>query len=197
MFKPSKEGIQETAENYLTMPYIGSGVITDIDLKEIAGQDNVLVTTFKLNGEDVTGKSVKGSTHGRLDFPPNLDDPDKVKKAVDRIGYFAMKFAPEEEVLGVNGSNWRDYCSKIIQLLNKHEVIGAEVNIKVVGNVYNGKARVATPMYPGWIYVGEELPSFSKSELESNAEYMQVINSVPDETTENAVNPELIDEAGF
>lgn len=198
MFKASPEGTRETSTNYLNMPYLGSATVKDIKLEEINNTENCFVVYLETHGEDIKGNSVNGFIHNRTEWAPDENtDQEKVKKAIDRIAYFVAKFAPEEEVLAVEGTNWRDYCSKMIQLLNKYNAIGTEANIKVIGNVYNGKASVQTPKYPGWIYTDGSMPAFSKSELAANREYLAALSATPTSTDEQSVDMDLIDEAGF
>lgn len=196
MIGATKEGIQESQyANYLNMPYIGPAVVSNYELTEIAGQDNVFSVEFELQGSDIKDQNVEGFIHSRLEFEPEGDE--KLQKAVDRIAYFAKKFAAEEDVMAIKGQNWRDYCSKMIQLLNAHNVKGAEATIKVIGNVYNGKARVQSPKYPGWISTDGKPLVFSKKEMEANAEYLAALTAAPTPTEESAVSVDLVDEAGF
>lgn len=198
MYKARKEGIEETSSNYLNMPYLGAAVVKDIAVKEVGTSPNNFVVTFDLLGQDINGTDVKGVEHDRIEWSPNQDTAeDKEQGKIDRIGYFAGKFVPEEEVLAVEGQNWRDYCSKMLQLLQRHEVVGKECNIKVVGNVYKNKARVQTPMYPGWIYTDGTMPSFSTKELEANREYIAALSAKPDQASADGVTADQIDEAGF
>lgn len=198
MFKATKEATTETSVNYLNKPYCGPAEVTNIELKEIAGSDNNFVVTFSLLGEDIEGRPVTGSIYNRTEWAPDANTAeDKVQNAVGRIAYFAAKFVPEEEVLAIEGQNWRDYCSKIMQLLTKYEVVGKGANIKVIGNVYNGKARVASPKYPGWIYTDGTMPSFSNKEIDANREYMQAINSAPSEASADAIPNADFGDAGF
>lgn len=198
MFKATKEATTESSVNYLNKPYCGPAEVTNIELKEIAGSDNNFVVTFSLLGEDSEGKQVTGSIYNRTEWAPTADTADdKVQNAIGRIAYFAAKFVPEEEVLAVEGQNWRDYCSKIMQLLQKHEVTGKGANIKVIGNVYNGKARVGSPKYAGWIYTDGTMPSFSNKELEANREYIEAKNAAPSEAAASNIPNADFGDAGF
>lgn len=196
MIGATEEGLQESQySSYLNTPFIGKASVKEFGLKEIAGQDNVFYIDFEVLGNDWLGQNVSGFVHSRIEFPPA--DDEKLQKAVDRIGYFAQKFAPKEEVMAVKGANWRDYCSKMIQLLRSHSVEGADANIKVIGNVYNGKARVQSPKYPGWISTDGSPLVFSNKEIEANKEFLAAQKAAPSETTQDSVAVDAIDEAGF
>lgn len=192
-FGTSKAEIQDSGNaSYLSMPYLGEARLTSVVVEDIESKSgdlfpDVLKFQFKVLGEDVVGNDVKGQIVEKAEFPPREDDDQKkITNKTGRIGYIMKYFMPEEDVLINNANSWREFVDIVIKRFEKNSgYVDIPVKLKVVGNVYNGKANVQIPNYKGFLQ-GESSDSaitFSKNELSANREYIQV-QTVPDDNVE-------------
>lgn len=199
MFQAKEEGMQDTGLNILTVPYLGPAKLSNVEVKEVGSVPNCLQFTFTLSGDDMEGNSVKGINHQHVEWAPNdNDDAETKQKKVDRIAYIAGRIVPEEKVLGIQATTWVDYCKAVINLLEDHAYSSRNLVIKVLGNVWQGKARVKFPGYNSFVTTEDGKPlTWSANELKQNQEYLSALGAKPTAATDDAVALDDVEQAGF
>src|SRR5690625_77850 len=201
MFKASKDGMKDTGLSFLTTPYLGPAQLKEVALAEVNNTPDCLQWTFELKGEDDKGNDVSGIEHQHVEWAVNeQDDQESIQKKIDRIAYMTSTIVPEEKIQAIEAPNWKAYCHAIIELLQSHGYTQRQLEIKVLGNVYNGKARVRFPGYNSFIKgEGGKPLTLSPREREENAKYYAAQNAAPSEPTLDVGSMNVSDlyDAGF
>lgn len=115
-----------------------------------------------------------------IEFKPREEDnQDKLERKRDRILYILDKVTNKD--IKIDAESWEDFTSKVKAELDKFSGKNSPVlYIKLVGNVYNGNARLQFPNYYGGCLSRKDenkKPTVSKSEQKKNDEYNQFQNS--------------------
>lgn len=198
MFKASENATEGTGLSYLDMPYCGPAKIRDVSIEEINNTPNCFKVTFgDLNGTDVKGNDIKpGTTHEHVEWKPDADTDDKkIQSRVDRIAYIAGKVAPKERVESISADSWDGYIAAVKELMEQAGYSSKQLYIKVLGNVYNGNARVRFPGYRDFLSEEADL-GFSAREQAENEKYLEAIAAPASGANESGV-VDNVEEAGF
>ena len=126
---------------------------------------------------DVMLENEAGETYRiRIFNPDENTDPTKIAKGQERasntVAYLATKIHGEDKVLdGSKIKDWEGFTAAAIKLIGEYS--GKLFQFKTVGNVYNGRANLVTPLYWGWLEPMDSSKklSYSQSEREANAKY--------------------------
>lgn len=116
--------------------------------------------------------------------PTDAKAQSKMQNLSKRIGHIATKFVSEDVVKNIKATSFVDYGNQIANLLNAACGAVKDLEIKIVGNVYNGKATSGFTGYPPFIS-RKSSPSykrltFSANENKSNGEYKAHSAAAPD-----------------
>lgn len=156
---------------------LGVGIHQDVSLVEIKafktepnGQGKVYdVIDFKF--ENPVGKS-----HTIRQFDPAGSAPDKVAKNQTKVSnfvaYVATKVKGVDTILSGDGiKTWEDFTKKAIELIGDPKEV--KFQLKLNGNVYNGRASVVISNFGGWLERQESKLrlEFTPSEKQGNNEY--------------------------
>ena len=139
------------------------------------GGEGTAILTFTFDGE-------KGPVqHTEYDIKAGDEKAaSKAENMVKRVGHILSRVGVSKEVLATNNNTTFDaYANWVMGVLGT-SYKGIKVDIKIVGNVYQGKA---TSGFPGYIPFIEKSPSnisFSATEVSSNNAYFKTLNATPD-----------------
>lgn len=127
---------------------------------------------------DVVFKNAQGQYQQRMFNPDN--DADAARKEKNQeyysklMAYILKKLKGKDIEVPSTINNWKELTDWFIKEAGqKAEYSKVLLQLKLVGNVYDGKANVVTTRYFGWLerMDSEKKIKFSANELQSNAEY--------------------------
>lgn len=182
MFKP------QAGTNYdgLSIASLAPGIYKDYELKEIKfenttkadGSAGKEILTFLFDGPQ--------GPHQHTEYEIASDDPKVESKSANlfkRVGHIMSKFVPRATVDSFGGGDFKTLSNWVVNTLNPVKA-GVKVEIKVLGNVYNGEARSNFPGYPPFIArtgASDYKPlAFSANENTENRKYAEFQNATPD-----------------
>jgi len=184
VFQANEEKSESSGSAYLQTPYLGPVSPVEFSKEKVGSKDNCFVAKMKLLGEDIEGNDVSGIIQNYVEWNPMDKNQDKQEKAINRLAYFARHFAPKKDVLAIKAKSWEEYVDKIIQTLNKNKATERDdIVMKFSGSVYKGTPSINTVGYHAFIANedSDENLMFTKSEMQVNKEYLQAVNSTPDD----------------
>lgn len=166
-----------------------SSEIADVQYLSHGEHSNVRVTDIsaglkkRKNSEeeddvcDVLFRSIQGQYQLRVFNPDNDEDEDRREKNQEYIpklfAYILKKLKNKEiEVPAVN--SFKELCDWFIKEAgDPKEYSKVSLELKLVGNVYNGKATVGVTRYFGWLERSDsgKKVKFSANEISANATY--------------------------
>lgn len=172
----------------LSIPALGPGIYSGYSLNKVE-----LTQTTKQDGSQ--GKDIlvfhfdgPQGPHQYTEFDVDPTDAKAESKRDNmsvRITHIMTKFIPKDQADAIGGADFKSYAANVVAALNP--AITSQVKtleIKVLGNVYNGKATSNFPGYPPFIAkVGapDYKPlSFSDRERKANQEYNNFLSATPD-----------------
>jgi hypothetical protein len=126
---------------------------------------------------DIIYKNPQGETYTQRLFNPEEGDVSKQEKnektVSDTVTYIAKKVQNKDvELDGSKIKSWDDFTKEATAMIAPF-MKGVKLALKLVGNVYNNKARLGTTAYFGWLERMDsgKYPKYSPNEVESNVEY--------------------------
>jgi hypothetical protein len=154
------------------------GIHSDVEISEITAlttEPNKQAKTFDVL--DIIFINKKGEDHKLRIFNPDSDtDPVRVAKnqenASNTVAYLASKVAGEDKALdGSEIKSWKDFTKAAIKLIG--DTSGKLFQLKICGNVWNGKASLTLPNYRGWLESSQSSKTlaYTPSEMARNNEY--------------------------
>lgn len=176
----------------LTKPYLGPAKLLSGG-SDTVGKDSqykVIKFTFLVLDPDL-----KGVQHEHAIFEPDSSDEEKVDKMRARVAHILKYFVGEEMALSaVNAATSFDNLgTNVTKALERTEAQwkDKEVSIKVLGSVYNGKARLDFPAYLGFIADEESAAALAwgRRELSDNAQYLAALETPATSSTEVEGSP--------
>lgn len=176
----------------LTQPYLGPAKLTSGGFAEVGKEVKYPVIQFAF---ECLGADVKGIQYEETIFEPDADNDERIDKMRSRVAYILQYFCGEEMALAaVNAAtSFENLGVNVGKALERSEAVWKEkvVQIKVLGSVYNGKARLGFPGYKGFIADGESSAplAWSRRELNDNAEYKAAIETPATEAEEVEGSP--------
>lgn len=172
----------------LSIASLPPGIYEGYELKEVKKEK-----TTKSDG--TTGKNIltflfdgpKGP-HQHTEYEVDATDEKKDSKEVNafkRVAHIITKFVPRTVVDNATFNTFEEFATFVVNTLNPSVTNGVKLNIKVMGNVYNGEARSSFPGYPPFIarpgHTDYKPLFFSdKENAENNKYYNHVNNATPD-----------------
>lgn len=176
----------------LTKPYLGPAKLLSGGFNEVGREIKypVIQFTFECLADDV-----KGVRYEETIFEPDAGEDEKIEKMMSRVGYILQYFAGEETTLAaVNAAqSFENLGVNVGKALERTEDIWKDkvVKIKVLGSVYNSKARLGFPGYKGFIADSESAVPlvWSRRELSDIAEYLASLQAPPTESEEVEGSP--------
>lgn len=123
-----------------------------------------------------------GQAHQHTEWEILATDNDAEKKAdnlVLRIGHILRKFVSPEVVAANVATTWEQLTAWVMATLPQGFQT-VSLDLKVLGNVYNGKATSAFPGYLPFVVKSGDPLSFSAKETAANNEYYAFIAAKPD-----------------
>ena len=186
----------QAGTNYdgLSIASLAPGIYEGYELKEVKlerttkadGTQGKQILTFLFDGP-------KGP-HQHTEY--EVDDADATKKAskeanvFKRVAHIATKYVNRSVVDSANFNTFAELGQFIVNTLSP-VIKGVKVNIKVMGNVYNGEAKSSFAGYPPFISrpgAADYKPLFfSDRENAENAKYFNHVNSAtPDKEQSTA-----------
>lgn len=161
------------------------GIHNDVEITKIEAVEIVNKVGKKFNLLDFTFENAKGETHLHRLFNPDTEtDPNKkAKKQVgvsNFVAYIATKVNGKPCIFSGEGvESWEDFTTAAIELIGDG-YLGKKFQVKLLGNVYKGKASIVIPNYTGWIepQESEKRLKFSPSEKKGNLEYKAFYETV-------------------
>jgi len=126
-------------------------------------------------------------------FNPESGNETYLEKNKEHAGalvtYIASKVTGEESEIPDTVDSWKSFTKAAIKLIPINDTT---LSIKLVGNVYNGKANIQVTRYWGWLTrtdSGKKL-KFSQNELGDNAQYEKHFAPASStSSTEDDINP--------
>lgn len=201
-FGPDSEDVQESQRKpEITYPYCGNGYLNDVFGDEYGDNDKkVLVFQFvgtddeKFMGED---KEYDELAFRKVEWPPreqDLEEPEgggdsPFQNAVKRIVYIAKYFLGEETAIKLADFEaptaddyWEKLRARVISAFEDVNYSEKPIRFKLVGNVYQGNARLQMPRYLGFMSDenSEEPVSFNDGEKQDNREFISAVSETPD-----------------
>ncbi len=140
---------------------------------------------------DVLFKSAAGQFQLRVFNPDKGDDAEKVAKnqkyTSDLFAYLGRKITGKDVEIPSTISSFKELTDYFIKLIGPKEGYSKlRFALKLVGNVYNGKANIQVTRYFGWLerMDSAKKPVSSPSEIAKNNEYDAFIaNKTPNTST--------------
>jgi hypothetical protein len=195
-FGVSKEAIQETGfAPQLKVPYVGEAKLTKVSRERLGANEqegkegfDTIVYSFALAGNNEVEKNTE---YREVIFAPNADaTEEQIESLITRTTYINKYWLGEEMAIRismVSGNTllevWDEFANNIVKAFSLTKYTSNIVRIKVLGSVYNGKARLRMPGYKtGFISDDKSdhpLTSFSAKEDKSNREFLAAEKSVP------------------
>lgn len=148
-------GYGSKSENLRESSSLGVGIHSNVALKEVKAH----TTEPKKEGADTyevldfTFKNAKGDQYTYRVFNPEKGDALKIeqnaKDAADKVVYILAKLSGKPVEIPDTIESWEEFCAFVKDALPKdYDKIALE--IKLIGNVYNGRANVQAPnIYKG------------------------------------------------
>lgn len=171
----------------LSIASLEPGIYENVSLKEVKvekttkadGSEGKNILTFLFS----TSKGDHQHTEYEVD-PTDIKAVSKMQNLSKRVGHIMTKFVSEEVVKGIIANSFVEYATKVAQILNPVVNSVKDLEIKVVGNVYNGKATSGFPGYVPFIS-RKSSPSykrlqFTANENGQNKQYSDFNNASPD-----------------
>jgi len=175
----------------LTKPYLGPAKLLSGGLDTVGkeGEWTVIKFIFQLLDPEF-----KGVQHESAIFEPQ-DEDDRVEKMQRRVAYILKYFVGEEMALNaVNAAtSFENLAANVSEALRRAEDSWKtkEVQVKVLGSVYNGKARLDFPAYLG--FIGDENSaaalSWGRREISDNAAYLASLETPATTASEMGGSP--------
>lgn len=184
----------------LSIASLEPGIYENVTLKEVKaerttkgdGTEGKNILTFLFS----TPKGEHQHTEYEVD-PTDAKADSKMKNLSKRVGHIMTKFVAEEVVKGITASSFQEYATKVAQILNPIAPSVKDLEIKIVGNVYNGKA---TSNFPGYVpFISRKSGAsykrlqFSANENSQNKEYTNFSSASPDNDTVATTERKAVD----
>lgn len=152
-------------------------------VKKQDGSEGKKVITFTFKGKYTKGASEYVGEYQHTEW--ETDDAKKATNLVKRVSHILDALGvPEEKILSNKTTTFDDYMAWVNDILIDHKpnLPKALVDIKIVGNVYNGKKTSGFTPYLGFICTsGTKELRFSSQEETANLQYSTfVVKSKPD-----------------
>lgn len=162
--------------------------------------DEISTEDFTSNSDEVfenpfriffTLKDSEGNEYqfSHMEFAPREDeDETKIQNKANRLLHLVKEITGRN--MKFNDEEWTDAIEKVKKALDQYcGKNSPELCVKILGNVYNGKARLQIPGYLPFIKRKEESDRLfiSKNEKKKNEEYLKEIQDQPDKEEDDLV----------
>lgn len=177
----------------INIPSLPPGIYKNFKLEEVkkdlttpqGDKVGTAIMTFLFIGAE--------GAHQHTEYDIKADDAKATSKSesmVKRMGHILRTFGVAQATLDAmpQQPSFDAYCNWVIATIPQTYKT-TPVELKIVGNVYNGKATAGFPGYIPFLASGlggTKSLSFSSSELAQNAAYASHHNSTPDKETQAA-----------
>lgn len=187
-----------TGTNYdgLNIPSLPPGIYNDYKLTDIkkdrttpsGGGEGTLILTFTFDGKE--------GPFQHTEYDIKADDAkaaDKAANMVKRVGHILRQFNIPQATLDSmpEHANFDAYCNWIMATIGQ-SYVGVPLMMKVIGSVYEGKARTSFPGYIPFLAsgnAGTKSLSFSANEKLGNDQWSKHQNSTPDTESPSGGSP--------
>lgn len=175
----------------LQTPGIYKASLQSVEVKNIERKDGTIAAEKAL----VFSFNTTDGSFQHIEYQPNDKSTDKsIENLKKRVKHIMLRFMSEEQT-HMTANNWDEYTAAIISKMNAAGYTEKDVWIKVIGNVYQGKANLQFPKYLGFISESDNM-QLSKAEVAGNAEWartLEEIKAAQQESTNLAEEPSLND----
>lgn len=171
-----------------TYPAIKEPGVHEVKLVSVTNEsyttnnDKYLENPLQLEFYKKEGETIYRHNHMELQ-PREEDEESKVNNKIDRILYIVGKITGQDK--NVQGETWKDFTDKVVSELKpyvENKSKRPELYLKLIGNVYNGRANLQIPGYKGFLERKDsgKMPTVSQKEQERNKEYINFNSGTPD-----------------
>jgi len=178
-------GIDSTGSRSLEPGIYKKCKLLEIKQDSFEGKDGGIINILKWSW-----KTAEDLIHDHSEFEPKPEahtpKAEGKKPAVHwvmkRILHITKRYNEEAVTAVQEGkvpefSTWDALCEWVIKFTNKNTPENIEVDLKIVGNVYDGKARTGFPNFPTFIRLSggptSEQLTFTNNDLQANQEYKE------------------------
>ncbi len=148
----AKEGTNLEGFSIPSLPW---GIYEGVELVEVKKEN----TTKKdgTSGKDILTflfKTSDGRMHQHTEYgvaPDEAKAAEKAEQMSTRIGHILTKFIARETVNAIQGATFNEYAQNVINTLGEAHKGVKDLDLKIVGNVYQGEAKTQIPMFPPFI----------------------------------------------
>lgn len=191
-FGASKSG---NYDGGLSIPSLPPGIYHDVELEKVE-----FTKSTKKDGEN--GKNIltflfktPQGYYQRTEWEVLSEDKDAEKKAanlVKRVEHIMRQFVGVDVIESNPSTTFEQYGNWVVNILSPVIKGVKDLEIKIIGNVWNGKATSDFPNYVGFIARKMRKTykplSFSAQEIAANKEYIDFISSRPDTENEGSTS---------
>lgn len=173
----------------LSIATLGPGIYQGYSLLKVEftkttkgdGTEGKNIITFLFDGPQ--------GPHQHTEFEPTDADATKLASKSEnlskRVTHIMTKFVPQEVADAVSGADFASYAQAVVATLNPAVTAPVkDLEIKVLGSVYDGKATSAIPGYPPFIARKSQASykplNLTDRERKGNAEYASFHSASPD-----------------
>lgn len=181
-------GLKAGSENLdgISIPSLAPGIYKDYELKEVKfdnttkgdGTKGKQIITFLFDGPQ--------GSHQHTEYEVDPNDAKAESKGANlfkRVGHIMSKYVDKNLILSQKFTDFATLGNWVVNTLNPVKT-GVKVEIKVMGNVYNGEARAAFPGYPPFIarpgHAEYKSLAMTANENAENKKYHDHLNATPD-----------------
>lgn len=179
----------------LSIPSLSPGIheVELIDVKKekttrATGEQGKTILTF-------TYKKADGTMHQHTEYdvlPTDKDAEKKAKEMTTRVGHVMTKFISKDIVDANASTTFEAYADWVIASLGGSFKGVKDLELKIVGNVYEGKATTQVPLFPPFLarkssptYKGLAFDAYQNGQ---NAKYAAFHNATPDAESGNTAS---------
>jgi len=180
------EAVKDSSNNYpsIQQPGVHKGVklVSVSNDSYTTNNDKYLENPLQLEFYKKEDETIYRHMHMELQ-PRESDEKSKTDNKVDRILYIVGKITQDNKE--ITGDTWEEFTSNVVKELEpfvNEKENRPELFLKLVGNVYNGRANLQIPGYKGFLERVDSgsMPTVSKSEDQKNQEYLNFGSGSPD-----------------
>jgi len=179
----------------LSIPSLEPG-IHSVELVEVKKEK-----TTKASGEEgrtiltFLYKTPEGLMHQQTEYDVLPTDKEPEKKAdqmVARVGHIMTKFISRDIVDANSATDFNSYADWVVASLGSAYKGIKDLELKIVGNVYDGKASTQIPLFPPYLArksaTGYKPLSFDAYQNKQNSTYNNFMNAKPDTEHNNVTS---------
>lgn len=180
----------------LSIPSLGPGLYSNYSLKEVKAEKTT-------KGDGTEGKNIitflfdgPQGPHQHTEYEVETSDvkfQSKSENLSKRVTHIMSKFIPRAQADAVSGNTFEEYARNVANTLNVNVISQVkDLDIKVTGQVYNGKATAGFPGYPPFVARKSSTDfkplSLTDRERRDNEAYNNFLSASPDNDTTSSTS---------